>query len=79
VTEYVIEIPHAPDECPSKTGADSLFRWTIYDGCASGAHTSWTIADLASEDEAWRLVPELLRDTARVVAVHRRKPAERKE
>jgi hypothetical protein len=32
-------------------------------------HTTWIIAKVAEEDEAWGLVPALLRDTARVVAV----------
>jgi len=41
----------------------------IYWGCEAGTHTTWIIAELAAEREAWRLVPRLLRDTARVFPV----------
>lgn len=71
--EYLIEVPHSPEECaidpvdPVASGAPLR----SYRGCGSGTHTSWIIAELETEDEAWSLVPELLRDTARVVAVER--------
>ena len=68
--DYVIEIPHSPDECPDGRPA----RWTTYHGCRSGTHTSWTVAELSADDEAWALVPPLLRDTARVVLVDRSEP-----
>ena len=42
---------------------------TSYWGCEAGTHTTWIIAELAAEHEAWCLVPRLLRDTARVVPV----------
>lgn len=42
-----------------------------YRGCRSGTHTTWIIAELAAEQDAWGLVPALLRDTARVVRVDR--------
>jgi hypothetical protein len=67
VPEYLIEVPHSPEECPP--APVSGFR--SYQGCASGTHTTWLIAAVAAEDEAWSLVPVLLRDTARVVAVDR--------
>jgi len=44
---------------------------TAYRGCGSGTHTTWIIARLAGEAEAWSLVPRLLRDTARIVVVER--------
>ena len=40
-----------------------------YRGCGAGTHTTWIIARLAADSEAWELVPRLLRDTARVVPV----------
>jgi hypothetical protein len=72
--EYVIEVPHAPDECAAagvaaaaeRQGARLAFR-----GCADGTHTTWIVAELANEEEAWSLVPSLLRDTARVTRVDR--------
>jgi hypothetical protein len=73
VREYLIEVPHSPEECsiaPVDPGvAHALLRG--YRGCGSGTHTTWILAELAEEHEAWKLVPALLRDTARVVAVER--------
>jgi hypothetical protein len=43
-----------------------------YHGCASGTHTSWTIAQLGSAEEPWKLAPELLRVTAHVAPAGRR-------
>jgi hypothetical protein len=71
--EYLIEVPHSPEECPVarvvSPGDGGYFR--SYRGCGGGTHTIWIIARLAGEEEAWRLVPTLLRDTARVVLVER--------
>jgi hypothetical protein len=74
VHEYLIEVPHSPEECSAAqiglTGArDGDPIRTTYRGCAGGTHTTWTIVRLAAEEEAWSLVPRLLRDTARVVPV----------
>jgi hypothetical protein len=73
VPEYVIEVPHSPEECSvadmQATGGDATL--CAYRGCGSGTHTTWIVAQLAAENEAWGLVPKLLRDTARVVAVER--------
>jgi hypothetical protein len=68
--EFLIEVPHAPDEC-REAGIVGTEAWTTFCGCGAGTHTTWTIARLAAEDEAWKLVPKLLRDTARVVRVER--------
>ena len=64
---FLIEVPHVPDECDIPDVARSNAR--AYRGCGAGTHTTWIIARLASEAEAWDLVPHLLRDTARVVPV----------
>jgi hypothetical protein len=68
MAEYVIEIPHAPGECPAGLLAA---EWTTYSGCRVGTHTTWTIGEFPTPDDAWALVPSPLRDTARVVAVER--------
>jgi hypothetical protein len=80
--EYLIEIPHSPSECPapgveaSDLGNGGPLR--AYRGCGSGTHTAWIVAELPAEDEAWKLVPQLLRDTARVVRVDRCRIPERR-
>ena len=68
--EFLIEVPHARGECAAARAdlADAA-GGTSYWGCEAGTHTTWIIAELAGEHEAWRLVPRLLRDTARVVPV----------
>jgi hypothetical protein len=74
VSTYLIEMPHAPEECPAAegvpaaTGRPSL---NAYRGCGDGRHTTWIVAELADERDAWSLVPRLLRDTARVTRVDR--------
>jgi hypothetical protein len=66
--EFLIEVPHSPEEC-GEAGIGAAPAGTTYKGCGGGTHTTWIIATLAAEDEAWSLVPRLLRDTARVVQV----------
>ncbi len=76
--EYLIEIPHAPAECSlarQDRGPDGESRIRTYQGCNAGTHTSWIIAELATEVEAWKLVPRLLRDRARVVRLDRQDEA----
>jgi hypothetical protein len=70
-TEYLIEVPHAPEECSAAHIAGHARIRRIYRGCTDGTHTTWIIAELAGEQEAWHLVPRLLRDTARVTRVDR--------
>lgn len=70
--EYLIEVPHSPEECSAERdgfAAGDRAPLRSYRGCGVGVHTTWIIAELVAEEEAWRLVPKLLRDTARVVAV----------
>ena len=80
-TEYLIEVPHSPEECvaaeqTSDDGREGCYR--TYRGCGAGTHTTWIIAQLANENDAWSLVPRLLRDTARVVPLERCEPSERR-
>ena len=70
VREFLIEVAHARGECAAARAdlADAA-GGTSYWGCEAGTHTTWIIAELTAKHEAWRLVPRLLRDTARVVPV----------
>ena len=68
--EFLIEVPHSRGECAAaRAGLVDVPAGTSYWGCEAGTHTTWIIAELPAEHEAWRLVPRLLRDTARVVPV----------
>jgi hypothetical protein len=74
LTEYLIEVPHSPEECVTAQFAAGGVRQPsrrTYSGCGDGTHTTWIIAELASENDAWSLVPRLLRDTARVTRIDR--------
>jgi hypothetical protein len=70
--EFLIEVLHAREECAAaRAGILSAPgpRSTSYWGCEAGTHTTWIIAELANEEDAWCLVPRLLRDTARVIPI----------
>jgi hypothetical protein len=69
VREFLIEVPHGREECSAAHAGLADAPGGVYWGCEAGTHTTWIIAELAAEHEAWRLVPRLLRDTARVVPV----------
>jgi hypothetical protein len=74
--EYLIEVPHSAEECSATEfgvarAPEGIASCRAFRGCAAGAHTTWIIAELAREEDAWSLVPELLRDTARVVPIDR--------
>jgi hypothetical protein len=76
-SEYLIEVPHSPEECSAAEVATLSVGARVlrtYRGCGDGAHTTWIVAELESEEEAWSLVPGLLRDTARVTRVVRSAP-----
>ena len=67
---FLIEIPHAREECrAARAGVPCPGPLRCYRGCGAGTHTTWIIAELDAEEDAWHLVPGLLRDTARVVLV----------
>jgi hypothetical protein len=69
-SEFLIEVPHGRDECEvARAGLVDAPGRRSYWGCDAGTHTTWVIAHLATERDAWGLVPRLLRDTARVVPV----------
>ncbi|MFY9577908.1 MAG: hypothetical protein WAQ33_01155 [Gaiellaceae bacterium] len=67
--EYLIEVPHSPEECSGAPVEGDGEPLRAYRGCGAGTHTTWILVELAAEEEAWNLVPKLLRDTARVVPV----------
>jgi hypothetical protein len=75
--EYLIEVPHSPDECAAAQFGGGVVR-RAYSGCEAGTHTTWLIAELGTAEEAWSLVPRLLRDTARVVPLDRCETTERR-
>ena len=68
---YLIETPHAAQECLSlleqiRAGGYLFhFDW----GCKSGVHSGWAIIEAESASQARLVVPSLVRGRARVVKV----------
>ncbi len=78
LSEYLIEVPHSPEECLAAqlaTGGVGNDSRRTYCGCGDGTHTTWIIAKVTDENDAWTLVPRLLRDTARVKRIDPCPPA----
>ena len=75
---YLIESPHTKEEClqaldeVSARGPRLLaqFDW----GCMAGQHVGWATVNAGSESEARNMVPSVVRDKARIVAVNKFTP-----
>lgn len=69
--KYLIESPHTKQECLreldeiSAKGQKTLGQF--YWGCGQGDHTGYAIVDAKTEVEAKALVPDFIRDKAKVV------------
>ncbi len=71
--KYIVETTHTNEECLReldeimKEGKEVLdeFYW----GCEKGDHTGYAIVEARNEVEARLLVPDFLRDKAKVVQV----------
>ncbi len=66
--DFVIESPHTVAECLA--ALDQAVRDHTLDtfrfGCAHGDHTAYAIVSASSEEEARRIVPEVVRAKAHV-------------
>jgi len=77
---YLIESPHTKEECLQALdetlarGPQNLaqFDW----GCMAGQHVGWATVQAGSESEARNMVPSIVRDKARIVAVNKFTPSE---
>jgi len=69
--KYFIESPHTTENCLRvlkdflSAGYLVHFEW----GCKAKQHYGWAIVEAENEAEARLMVPSLLRDSARVVAL----------
>lgn len=69
--KYLIESPHTKQECLrelddiSAKGKQALGQF--YWGCGKGDHTAYAIVDARDINEARGLVPDFVRDKAKVV------------
>ena len=72
-TWYMITSPHTVQECMqaldevAKMGQQSATQWKW--GCMSGDHTGYAFVQADSPEQALRMVPDIIRDKARVEKV----------
>jgi hypothetical protein len=70
---YLIESPHAPEDCDRiiqeihNAGYLHYFEW----GCHDGVHTGWAIMETDNIEHAKQIVPWMVRDKARIVKIER--------
>ena len=79
MNRYLIESPHAADDCDAiireihAAGYLHYFEW----GCHDGAHCGWAIIETDNREHARQIVPWQIRDKARIVKLEKfesRKP-----
>ena len=76
--QFMIEAPHTKEECLAaldemKDDEPEVLDQTWF-GCMAGDHTGWTTVEARSEAEARGMLPDFLRDKARVVEVNKITP-----
>ena len=73
MARYMIESPHKPEECLKALdeelakGKDVLGRFDF--GCKAGDHTAYAIVDVNTKNDALKLVPSFLQNSARILEV----------
>lgn len=71
--QFMIELTHDPEECiealeEHEPRASDLLD-EVYWGCVSGRHSGWVVVEADDESQARNMVPESLRDRAKVTPV----------
>jgi hypothetical protein len=73
MARYIIESPHKPEECLKALdeelvkGTDVLGKFDF--GCMAGDHTAYAIVDVNTKNDALKLVPSFLQNSAKIVEV----------
>jgi hypothetical protein len=73
MTRYMIQSPHKPEECLKALdeevakGKDVLEKFDF--GCKAGDHTAYAIVDAKTRDDALKLVPSFLQNSAKILEV----------
>ncbi len=70
---YLVETPHDAAQCLAaldayKDKSPELLSKVEF-GCENGVHDAWGFVDASSEDEVKQMIPESMRDKARVIPV----------
>lgn len=81
--QYLIESPHSKEECLKALDAVSEKEPQLLEkswfGCKSGEHVEWATVEAGSAEEAKSMLPDFLRDKARVVEVGQVTPEQIRE
>lgn len=76
--KYLLETPHTKDECIKELdevlseGYDVLDKF--YWGCSVGDHTGYAIVDADNDLEVRNMVPDFIRNKAKIVELHKFSP-----
>ena len=81
--QYMIESPHTEEECLRALDQlvdkePALLRDSWF-GCMAGDHTEYATVEAGSEMDAREMLPDFLRDKARVVEVTKLTPEQVRE
>ncbi len=74
-SRYLVIVPHTPEECLqaldqiSAQGPAVLNRFEF--GCKAGDHTAYAMVVAGSDEQAMKVVPEPMREKARVVKLNK--------
>jgi len=70
---YLIETPHAGEECLDliKVLNAQGYLWNFDWGCKAGVHSGWAIITAENEAQARLAVPPLVRSRARIVKLNK--------
>ncbi len=76
--KYLLETPHTKEECLRELdgllakGPDVLDKF--YWGCTKGDHTGYALVDAKNESDAKNLIPDFLREKARIIELSKFTP-----
>ncbi|MHB8780865.1 MAG: hypothetical protein ACYC55_05730 [Candidatus Geothermincolia bacterium] len=76
---YLIESPHTVEQCArtmQEVGTKPELLEKMEFGCNSGVHDAWGFIEAGSENEARSMLPDELREGARVIEVRKLSPEE---
>lgn len=73
MAQFLIESPHTQEECLAALDDlvehEPVLLRESYFGCMAGDHTGYATVEAENEAEVRRMIPEFIRDKARVVEV----------
>ncbi len=73
MAEFIVQVPHTPQECSqvmeSFSDRDRSFLGKLRWGCHSGEHNAWAMIQANSEDEVRAMIPDALKQRVKITKV----------